>query len=147
MIYRNLNPRGSRLTGHLRSPWTTETVQASIYLFSINGPDRQHLSAASRGGQKPKKHRESFFGTRHPSPGIFNYSLPGEPKQRDSDGSLRGHAPLCLPRTSNCFGLVRVCHYGPTEIACLCMQLHGCTPTSICTRLSTLVHRRNQNYK
>lgn len=84
--------------------------------------------------------------------GIFNYSL-GEIVERGKQGeennaagapsravSVRGaRTPLCLPRTSNCFGLVQTLPL--PEIAYLCMQLAPMQPVApVCSPF----YRRNQ---
>lgn len=68
MIYRNLNPRGSRLTGQL-VPFClldNETSRVSIYLFSINAGYEQRTGVVQG--------REGEEGTSYPSSSL---SLPG----------------------------------------------------------------------
>lgn len=69
MIYRNLNPRGSRLTSSSSSGITplsgqTKTSRVSIYLFSINAgtTDRTRCSEAGREMEERQRKREGENG-------------------------------------------------------------------------------------
>lgn len=88
MIYRNLNPWGSRLTssssGITPLSGQTKTSRVSIYLFSINAgtTDRTRCSDAGRRWRSVSGKERERMETLPPPPlfsgyssGIFNYSL------------------------------------------------------------------------
>ena len=160
MIYRNLNPRGSRLTSSSSSGITplsgqTKTSRVSIYLFSINAgtTDRTRCSDAGRRWRSVSGKERERMETLPPPPlfsgyssGIFNYSLGErwwregrkEGEENNAAGAPSRAASVRGARTLLCVYLVlliasawsRLYHYRRSRIS-VC-SLHLCNPSRQC---------------
>lgn len=99
------------------------------------------------------RERESLFGTRHPSPGIFNYSLRGEPREREENNAAGAPGMAAFEGTLLCVYLVLLIASARSESAITAERRsrisvcspHGCTSASVYTRLSAFVDGRNQS--